>query len=160
MKLYENKDKCTVKIATSLEELAMIGVISFSNRPNPRKRRGRRNMINEASTRSSMPSLNRNNDYHRRPSNIDEHEKINKMDLSNKRKVMRGMQSINTGCIIRSNVKDSLEETDVKQVSADPSKSHACEIRRTEKNLRGNAKQRCAKSKYRDDNGVRKRKRF
>ncbi len=160
MKLYENKEKCNVKIATSLEELAMMGVISFNNRPNPRKRRGRRNMINEASTRSSMPNLNRNVDYHNRPSNIDEHEKSSKIE------VVRGTQSLNIGCNIDNNVKASLEGTQVKQFSADPSKSYADVIcghsttARTEKNPRGNTKLRHAKSKYRDDNGVRKRKRF
>jgi hypothetical protein len=158
VKLYENRKKCKVKIATSLEELAMMGVISFGNRPNPRKRRGRRNMINEASTRPNMPSLTRNDDCHRRPSIIEENEKSSKLDRRKERKVMRGTKSINIGCTIDINAKTSLEGSKARQFSTEQSNSYACD--RAEKKIQEEAKQIRAKSKYRDDNGVRKRKRF
>jgi hypothetical protein len=158
VKLYENRKNSKVKIATSLEELAMMGVISFGNRPNPRKRRGRRNMINEASTRSNIPSLSRNDHCHLRPSIIEENKKGSKLDRRKERKVMRGTKSIKIGCTIDINAKTSLEGTKVRSFSTEQNNSCACD--RTEKKIWEEAKQIRSKSKYRDDNGVRKRKRF
>lgn len=178
-KLYNNRNG-KVKIATSLEELAMMGVISFGNRANPRKRRRQRKFRNETLTRPSMPGgKSSDEDFGRKLTTVDKSEKTGKMNIVKEYKLKQASSTRNKYDYSDSNrcasTKPASEGKEMKQIKLSLSSSilQAAEkncsialdnLQQTggsrEKKVQDKRKTGSTKSKYRDDDGVRKKKRF
>lgn len=138
--LYKNNDNKTVRIAKSLDELASNGVVTFDNRPNPRKRRQLKQ------TSKPIVIINRNLNFKKMDRSIDDHE-VGGRKVGSPSKGQNKMQKLSPSSSLQPAITNAVPT-----------------FNRVEQNSekKGNKRTKSQKnsSKYRDTNGVRTKKRF
>ena len=138
--LYKNNDNKTVRIAKYLDELASQGLVTFDNRPNPRKRRQLKQ------TSKPVAIINRNQNFKEMERNIDDHE-VGGREVGSPSKRRNKMQKPSPSSSLQPTITDA-----VPTFNRVEQKSEKKDNERT-KSMKNS-------SKYRDTNGVRTKKRF